>query len=113
MQCCCRRTSLKPHSLEVESALPKYDPFEDYLEQLVLYGYVTLFVVAFPLAPLLGLINNLVEIRVDSFKLLYNCARPIPQGAQHIGIPYSIVVRVVQMLVNVVFPQALGEHFLT
>jgi anoctamin-6 len=73
------------HALESEMTLPKYDPFGDYLEMLILYGYATLFVVAFPLAPLLALGNNLIEIRVDSFKLLYNSARPVPQGAQDIG----------------------------
>ncbi len=52
---------------------------------MILYGYISLFVVAFPLAPLLGLVYNLVEIKVDSYKLLNNCARPVPRGAQDIG----------------------------
>lgn len=73
------------HPVEIEASLPTYDPFGDYLELLILYGYVTLFVVAFPLAPLLGLINNIVEIRVDSFKLMHECSRPIPMGAEDIG----------------------------
>ena len=53
-----------------------YDPLmgalEDYAELIIQYGYVTLFVSAFPLAPLLALISNYVEIRMDGSKLLYN-----------------------------------------
>lgn len=52
---------------------------------VIQFGYAALFVVAFPLAPLLALLNNYVEIRVDSYKVLHNTARPIPCGAQDIG----------------------------
>ena len=34
------------------------------------YGFVTLFVSAFPLAPLFALLNNLIEIRLDAYKFL-------------------------------------------
>ena len=70
---------------EEESHLGEYDSFADYLDQLVLFGYVSLFVVAFPLGPLLALVSNYVEIRVDSFKLLTQTTRPAPHGAQDIG----------------------------
>ena len=33
------------------------------------FGYVTLFVASFPLAPLFAFANNLIEIRVDAYKL--------------------------------------------
>ena len=36
---------------------------------VVQYGFVTLFVAAFPLAPLLALINNVFEIRLDAYKV--------------------------------------------
>ena len=52
---------------------------------VIQFGYASLFVVSFPLAPLLALINNYFEIRVDSFKLLHNTARPVPRKAQDIG----------------------------
>jgi len=35
---------------------------------VIQYGFVTLFVSAFPLAPLLALINNVFEIRLDAYK---------------------------------------------
>ena len=54
-------------------------------EHVIQFGYVTLFVVAFPLAPMLAFVNNYVELRVDAFKLVHNCVRPDPMGAQDIG----------------------------
>jgi anoctamin-10/anoctamin-7 len=49
------------------------------------FGFVTLFVTSFPLAPVLALVNNYIEVRVDAFKLLNECRRPEPKGAQDIG----------------------------
>ena len=57
---------------------------------VIQFGYASLFVVAFPLAPLLALINNYFEIRVDSFKLLTNAQRPIPRGAQDMGTLHAV-----------------------
>jgi hypothetical protein len=47
--------------------------------------YITLFVVAFPLAPCLALINNYAEIRMNAFKLARETRRPDPKGAKDIG----------------------------
>jgi len=49
------------------------------------FGYATMFVTAYPLAPLLAVINNYIEIRVDAFKLLTGTRRPEPKGAEDIG----------------------------
>jgi len=38
------------------------------------------------LAPLFALINNLIEIRLDAWKLLWKYKRPIPYKASNIGI---------------------------
>lgn len=57
----------------------------DYAELAVQFGYITLFVVAFPLAPFLALANNYVEARSDAFKLLTQMQRPVPRGAEDIG----------------------------
>jgi len=46
---------------------------------------VTLFVISFPLAPLLALVNNYFEIRIDAFKLSKESRRPDPKGAEDIG----------------------------
>jgi hypothetical protein len=55
------------------------------LEMVVQYGFVVLFIAAFPLAPLLALANNVVEIHIDAYKLCFLCKRPIPSPADSIG----------------------------
>ncbi len=49
------------------------------------FGFVTLFVAAFPLAPLFALLNNLFEIRLDAYKFLVTHRRPMPARAQNLG----------------------------
>uniref|UniRef100_A0A8D2LGN1 Anoctamin n=1 Tax=Varanus komodoensis TaxID=61221 RepID=A0A8D2LGN1_VARKO len=59
--------------------------FYEYLEMVIQFGFVTLFVASFPLAPLLALINNLLEIRVDAWKITTQFRRMVPRKAQDIG----------------------------
>jgi len=71
---------------EEEFALEKYDsPFGDFDEIVIQYGYATLFVVALPITPLLYLLNNIVEMYLDSYKLCKLTRRPEPRGAANIG----------------------------
>ncbi|CAN9508460.1 unnamed protein product [Ophioblennius macclurei] len=59
--------------------------FYEYLEMVIQFGFVTLFVASFPLAPVLALINNLFEIRVDAWKITTQYRRIVPEKAQDIG----------------------------
>lgn len=70
---------------------------------VVQYGFVTLFVAAFPLAPFFALVNNIVEIRLDAYKYLAKCRRPRPERIQDIGIWYNIlrVITYTSVLTNV------------
>ena len=61
------------------------ESFDDYAEMVVQYGFVTLFVVAFPLTPVLALANNVLELHVDSIKLCFGFRRPFPFAGQNIG----------------------------
>ncbi|CAM9205929.1 unnamed protein product [Chrysoparadoxa australica] len=74
---------------EEEYMLVAYDPIYgtlmDYAELAIQFGYLTLFVVSFPLAPFLALITNAVEIKSDAYKLLTKMQRPVPRGAEDIG----------------------------
>ena len=50
---------------------PQLGLLEEYLELAIQYGFITLFVAAFPLAPLFALINNALEIRLDAIKVSF------------------------------------------
>lgn len=53
--------------------------FYEYLEMVIQFGFVTIFVSAFPLAPLFALINNVFEIRLDARKMISTYKRPVAQ----------------------------------
>lgn len=52
---------------------------------VIQYGFITLFVVAFPLAPLFAFLNNILEIRIDANKFLVHSRRPLAKKARDIG----------------------------
>ncbi|NWH63687.1 ANO9 protein, partial [Geococcyx californianus] len=60
--------------------------FDEYLEMVIQYSFTTIFVAAFPLAPLLAFINNLMEIRLDAIKMTRLYRRLVPGKANDIGI---------------------------
>ncbi|NWS72495.1 ANO9 protein, partial [Crotophaga sulcirostris] len=60
--------------------------FEEFLEIVIQYSFTTIFVAAFPLAPLLAFINNLLEIRLDAIKMTRLYRRTVPRKANDIGI---------------------------
>jgi hypothetical protein len=55
------------------------------------YGFVTIFVAAFPLAPFFALLNNILEMRLDAKKLLTYYRRPVTQRVRDIGVWYRIL----------------------
>ncbi|XP_037533840.1 anoctamin-7 [Nematolebias whitei] len=65
--------------------------FSEYLEMVLQFGFITIFVAACPLAPLFALINNWVEIRLDAQKFVTEYRRPVVERAQDIGIWFSIL----------------------
>ncbi|CAH0385138.1 unnamed protein product [Bemisia tabaci] len=65
--------------------------FVEYLEMVMQYGFVTIFVSAFPLAPLFALLNNIFEMRLDAQKFLRFYRRPVPHRAPNIGVWFRIL----------------------
>ena len=59
--------------------------FQEYSDLAIQYGYCIIFVVAFPLGPLLAFLSALVELRVDAYKLACAVQRPWPRNTEGIG----------------------------
>ncbi|XP_034385087.1 anoctamin-9-like isoform X4 [Cyclopterus lumpus] len=60
--------------------------FNEFLEMVVQFSFTTIFVAAFPLAPLLALINNIFEIRLDAIKMVHLERRLVPRKTNDIGV---------------------------
>ncbi|CAN9499264.1 unnamed protein product [Ophioblennius macclurei] len=71
------------------------EPFEgvspEYMEMMIQYGFVTLFVASFPLAPAFALLNNVIEIRLDAAKFVAEIRRPDAVRCKDIGIWFNIL----------------------
>ncbi|PSN32602.1 hypothetical protein C0J52_15186 [Blattella germanica] len=65
--------------------------FPEYLEMILQYGFITIFVAAFPLAPFFALLNNVLEMRLDAKKFLRFYRRPVPRRVKSIGIWFRIL----------------------
>ncbi|XP_036618889.1 anoctamin-9 isoform X2 [Trichosurus vulpecula] len=59
--------------------------FEEFMEMMIQYGFTTIFVAAFPLAPLLAFFSNLIEIRLDAIKMVKLQRRLVPRKTNDIG----------------------------
>ncbi|XP_072527054.1 anoctamin-5b isoform X3 [Salminus brasiliensis] len=71
--------------------------FYEYLEMVIQFGFITLFVASFPLAPLLALCNNILEVRVDAWKFTTQFRRPVAAKARNIG-AWKDILNVVAIL---------------
>lgn len=69
---------------------PSPDVLDNTSEIVVLHGYIMLFVIVFPLMPLLATINNYIELRVDFYNLI-NTQRPVPATAAGLGVWKSVL----------------------
>uniref|UniRef100_A0A3Q3N5L0 Anoctamin n=1 Tax=Mastacembelus armatus TaxID=205130 RepID=A0A3Q3N5L0_9TELE len=63
----------------------------EYMEMIIQFGFVSLFVASFPLAPVFALLNNVIEIRLDAKKFVTELRRPVAARAKDIGIWYDIL----------------------
>jgi len=69
----------------------------EYNELVLQYGFVTLFAPAFPAAALIAMINNVVEIKADGYKLCKFHRRPEYSAAQDIG-SWQYIIEVISVL---------------
>jgi len=68
-----------------ELDLAEYDNYDDYLEMIIQFGYITIFATAFPLSGVFSLVFNYLEKNSDSIKLKHGYRRPIPTIVNGIG----------------------------
>lgn len=61
------------------------------LKMVLQYGVITFFATAFPLSPLLALLNNIFKVRFDAKNLLKFYRRPVIQRIPNIGVWYHIL----------------------
>lgn len=80
---------------------------------VIQFGFITLFVASFPLAPLLALMNNILEIRVDSWKLTTQYRRPVAAKAHSIGVWQEILngMAILSVVTNVSMLTVLHQHW--
>jgi hypothetical protein len=97
-----------------ELDLPEYILSDDYLELVIQYGYITMFAVAFPIAPLLAYLNNLMEAKVDFIKLK-GCRRPNIVNQTTIGGWYQClnIITFASVLSNCFLLCIVSENFKT
>ncbi|XP_061593036.1 anoctamin-9 isoform X2 [Cololabis saira] len=63
-----------------------FNLFNEFLEMVMQFSFTTIFVAAFPLAPLLALVNNIFEIRLDAIKMVSLERRAVPRKTNDIGV---------------------------
>lgn len=71
--------------VEAELALPEYNIFVDYAEMVTQFGYVVIWSIVWPIAPLFALINNYFELRSDALKISKHVRRPMGDRVETIG----------------------------
>uniref|UniRef100_A0A183ARU9 Anoctamin n=1 Tax=Echinostoma caproni TaxID=27848 RepID=A0A183ARU9_9TREM len=69
-----------PISLDRDACADPYEPFDDYLEMILLHGYLAVFAFVSPsLAAPIALISTVLESHFDAFKLMWITQRPTPR----------------------------------
>ncbi|XP_034434610.1 anoctamin-2b isoform X1 [Hippoglossus hippoglossus] len=87
-----REEERPPQQWNLDHALAPFEGLTpEYMEMIIQFGFVSLFVASFPLAPLFALLNNVIEIRLDAKKFITELRRPVAIRAKDIGIWYNIL----------------------
>lgn len=80
-----------------EMLLPEHDSFTEYLFAVTQFAYVACFSVVLPITPLIVLINHLLNMRLDAFKICRGRRRPLSQKTGGIGV-WSHVLHIVTVI---------------
>lgn len=75
-----------------ELSLDKYEPYDDYLEVVINFSYMTLFATAFPLMPVIMFVFHWLELKSDRLKVFKYYQRPLANKNEGIGIWNKIIL---------------------
>jgi hypothetical protein len=65
--------------------LPKYESFDDYLEIILNFGYLTFFTSAYPFAGIVIAFFLVIEFLSDHYKILHLYQKPLGMKSKGIG----------------------------
>jgi hypothetical protein len=96
-KCCCKKdtknaidlNAVMPWERDHRSLPPQQEDlnlYDDYREIFMQFGFLSLYISAFPLAPLFSLLSNLFEVRIDATKMLMHSRRGTCQSSNMIGV---------------------------
>ena len=68
---------------------PYESTYDDFVEMWLQFGSVFLFSSVYPLAAVFALINNVIELKMDAYKLCKFTRKPTPRGVRDIGVWYA------------------------
>mmetsp|Transcript_30511 Transcript_30511/g.45152 ORF Transcript_30511/g.45152 Transcript_30511/m.45152 type:complete len:1792 (+) Transcript_30511:81-5456(+) len=85
-----------------EVMLPQHDSFPEYIQAVVQFAYITCFSAVLPITPIICLINHLISMRHDAYKLCKTRKRPLAQKTGGIGVWEHVlhIVSVIAVLTN-------------
>ncbi|TYZ64199.1 hypothetical protein PybrP1_005501 [[Pythium] brassicae (nom. inval.)] len=79
------RLNAKAREILFESEQDDYDPYGDYHDATVQFGFVVMFSMLWPLMPAACMLINALKMRGDGFRLCRTTKRPFPRKAGGIG----------------------------
>jgi len=82
---------------------PSSGTFEEYRSKVIQFGYVAMFSAAFPIGAVAATVANILEIRVDAYKFMFSCRRPMYEDADDIG-NWKLVMQIfswIALVINV------------
>ena len=85
-----------------EVMLPDHDSFPEYINAVVQFTFLTCFSVVLPITPIMCLMNHLISMRLDAYKLCKTRRRPLAQTTGGIGVWEHVlhIVSVIAILTN-------------
>ena len=88
--------------LWLELMNPQHDSFPEYIQAVVQFTFVSCFSVVLPITPVLVLINYLISMRLDAYKLCKTRRRPLAEKTGGIGVWEHVlhIVAVISVLTN-------------